>query len=94
MAYLITHFYDGGNAGQYEAAIAAVHPLGGLPAGQRYHAAGPCDGGWLIVAVWDSKASCDRFVTETLLPTLPTVEGGLAGPPQERAAEVVNLITA
>ena len=45
MAYLITHFYDGGNAGQYEAAIAAVHPLGGLPAGQRYHAAGPCDGG-------------------------------------------------
>jgi hypothetical protein len=94
MAYLITHFYDGGNAGQYQAAIAAVHPPAGLPAGQVYHAAGPCDGGWLIASVWDSKASCDRFVTEILLPTLPTVEGGFAGPPHERAAEVAYLITA
>ena len=94
MAYLISHFYDGGNAGQYEATIAVVHPHGGLPAGQLYHAAGPCDGGWLVAAVWDSKASCDRFVTETLLPELPKVVGGFAGPPQERAAEVANLITA
>ncbi len=94
MAYLITHFYDGGNAGQYEATVTAVHPPGGLPAGQVYHAAGPCDGGWIVVAVWDSKASCDRFVAETLLPALPKVEGGFAGPPQERAAEVANLMTA
>ena len=96
MTYLITHYYDGGNAGHYEATIAAIHPVGGkgLPAGQVYHAAGPCDGGWLVVAAWDSKASCDLFVTETLLPELPKIVGGLAGPPQERAAEVANLLTA
>ena len=94
MAYMITHFYEGGAAAQYDATVAAVHPPGGLPAGQTYHAAGPCEGGWLIVAVWDSKASCDRFVAETLIPALPNVKGGLAGPPEERAAEVANLLTA
>ena len=41
MAFLITHFYEGGTAGQYEAVVDAVHPPGGLPAGQVYHAAGP-----------------------------------------------------
>ena len=94
MAYLITHFYEGGTAEQYEATVEAVHPPGGLPAGQQYHAAGPCEGGWLIAAVWDSKDSCDRFVSDTLLPALPSVEGALAGPPQERTAEVANLLTA
>ncbi|MDH3226326.1 MAG: hypothetical protein OEM67_04465 [Thermoleophilia bacterium] len=94
MAYMITHFYEGGTAGQYEATLNAAHPPGGLPVGQEYHAAGPCEGGWLVVAVWDSKASCDRFIREVLMPTLPSVEGGFAGPPQERTAEVANLLTA
>lgn len=94
MAFMLTHFYEGGTASQYQATIDAVHPAGGLPAGQRYHAAGPTDGGWLIVAVWDSKASCDEFVAKTLLPTLPTISGGFAGPPQERTADVANLVTA
>ncbi len=94
MAYLITHFYQGGTKDQYDATVKAVHPEGGLPAGQVYHAAGACDGGWLVVAVWDSKESCDRFVSDTLMPTLPTLEGGLVGPPQERTAEVHNLVTA
>ena len=52
------------------------------------------DGGWLVVAVWESKDACDAFVSETLVPALPTVSGGLEGPPQERAAEVANLLTA
>jgi len=94
MAYLLTHFYEGGTQEQYEATRDAVHPAGGLPEGQSYHAAGPTDGGWLIAAVWDSKAACDQFIAETLLPTLPNIEGGLAGPPQERAAEVHTLLTA
>ena len=45
MAFLITHFYEGGTAEQYEAVIEVAHPAGGgLPAGQTYHAAGPTDG--------------------------------------------------
>jgi hypothetical protein len=93
MTYLLTHFWPGGTEEQYRVTLAEVHPAGGLPEGQRYHAAGPTEGGLLIAAVWDSKEHSDRFVSETLLAKSP-VEGGLVGPPEERAAEIVNLQTA
>lgn len=94
MAFLITHFYEGGTADQYQAVLDAAHPSGGLPAGQTYHAAGPTDGGWLIIAVWDSEASFDTFVNDVLMPALQTTTGGFAGPPQQRTAEISNLLTA
>lgn len=94
MAFLITHFYEGGTAAQYQAVVDAVHPPGGLPAGQVYHAAGPTDGGWLIAAVWDSQDSFDQFASEILMPALGDLQGGFAGPPQQRTAEVANLVTA
>jgi hypothetical protein len=94
MAVLITHFSEGGTADQYQAVIDAAHPAGGLPPGQSYHAAGPTDGGWLIAKVWDSEAAFDAFVHDTLLPALDDVDGGFAGPPQERTAEVSNLFVA
>jgi hypothetical protein len=93
MAYLITHFYKDGTAEQYKAVVQAVHPLGALPAGQVYHAAGPTDGGRLIAAIWDSKSTFDQFLKETLIPTLPKVTGGFANPPKERTAEIANLQT-
>lgn len=92
MAYLLTHFWPGATEEQYRTTIAAVHPPGGLPDGQLYHAAGPTEGGILIAAVWDSKESSDRFVHEVLLPSMP-VDGGFDGQPEERAAEVANLET-
>lgn len=92
MAYLMTHFWPGGTEEQYRSMQAAVHPAGGLPAGQIHHAAGPTEGGYLIAAVWDSKQSADRFVTEVLMAAMP-VEGGFAGPPEERVADVSNLET-
>ena len=93
MAYLMTHFWRGGTEDQYRTTVAAVHPPDGLPEGQLYHAAGPTEGGILIAAVWDSKESADRFLSETLMPAMP-VEGGFSGQPDERVAEVVNLQTA
>jgi hypothetical protein len=49
------------------------------------------DGGILISAVWESKDHSDRFVSDTLLPSMP-VEGGFTGQPEERTAEVINLV--
>lgn len=94
MAYMVSHFFEGGTEEQYKAVLGDAHPGGSLPAGQTYHAAGPTEGGWLVVAVWDSKDECDSFVSGTLIPTLTNVTGGFSGPPQERAAEVANLVTA
>ena len=81
MAYLITQFFEGGTAEQYEVVLGAAHPGGALPPGQTYHAAGPTEGGWLVVAVWNSKDAYDRFLSETLMPTLSQVSGGFSGPP-------------
>lgn len=91
MAYLLTHFYPNGTEAQYNAALARVHPKDGLPPGQTFHAAGPTEDGWLVVALWDSKEYCDRFIAETLVPGLAETEGAFKGPPQEHAAEVVKL---
>ena len=93
MAYLITHFYPGATKQQYIATVDAVHPAGDLPRGQVFHAAGPTEGGWLVVAVWESKEACDRFVADILMPKLPTIEGGVVGPPEERSMVVDTLHT-
>ncbi len=95
MAYGIVHFFPGGTKDQYEASLAAVHPnRGTLPAGQIYHAAGPSQGGWTIVAIHESKASWEGFRDNVLMPALSKgVQGGFTSPPQEQAFEVANLQT-
>ena len=93
MAYLITHFWPGATEEQYRATVAVVHPPGGLPEGQLYHAAGPTDGGFLIAAVWDSKDRYDTFLREKLIASMP-IDGGFSGQPDERTAELANVQTA
>jgi hypothetical protein len=93
MAYLITHFWPDATEEQYHATVKVLHPENGLPAGQTFHAAGPTEGGILIAAVWDSKEAFDTFMTEKLIPSMP-IEGGVTGHPEERKAEVINLLSA
>jgi hypothetical protein len=73
--------------------VATVHPPAGLPEGQVYHAAGATDGGIRITAVWDSKAQYESFLHDKLMASMP-IEGGFAGRPEERSAEIFNLLTA
>ena len=96
MAYGIVHQFAGGTKEQYEASIAAVHPGdGSLPEGQVFHAAGPSEGGWTIVAVHDSRESWERFRDSVLVPRMSQgIEGGFTAPPQETAFEVHNQATA
>lgn len=89
MSYLQTHFWPGGTEEQYRAMIEALHPASGLPEGQRSHTSGPTDGGYLISVIWDSKEQSEAFMQNTLMPALP-VQGGFAGAPQERTAEVAH----
>lgn len=92
MSYLLTHFWPGATEDQYRATLAAVHPDGGagLPTGQLQHVAAHTEDGIVIVAVWDSKESSDRFVVETLLPSMPA--DGFQGQPEERSATIFNSI--
>jgi hypothetical protein len=93
MAYAILHHFPGGTKEQYEASIAAVHPgAGRLPEGQVFHAAGPSNGGWTIVAVHDSKESWERFRDQVLMPRMKQgIKGGFATPPQETAIDVYKI---
>lgn len=90
MAYGVVHQFAGGTREQYEASVAAVHPSdGSLPPGQIFHAAGPSDGGWTIVALHDSKESWERFRDNELMPRMVAgIEGGFTAPPAETAFEV------
>jgi len=92
VAYLITHFWAGATMDQYNATVAVVHPPNGLPEGQVYHVAGPTEGGVLIAAVWESKDQFDHFLRDTLMASMP-IDGGFTGQPEERIAEVANLVT-
>jgi hypothetical protein len=91
MAYgIINHFPDGTQE-QYENVVKVVHPDEGasLPEGQTFHIAGATDdGGWVVIALWDEKASWERFRDETLMPGLESVSDGFSGPPEHTGYEV------
>jgi len=85
----IVHRFPGGTKEQYDASIAEVHPPDGLPEGQTHHAAGATDDGWIVIALWDSKDSWERFRDGTLTPGLERLgDRGLPGPPQETTFEI------
>jgi selenophosphate synthase len=91
MSYLLTHFWPGGTEEQYRTTVAAVAEAAGGVLPEMFHAGGPTDGGILIAAVYESKEECDRFVAETLMPLMP-LDGGLVGPPEQRAAEITHSV--
>lgn len=86
----IVHRFPGGTKDQYEAGLARVHPPdGSLPEGQTYHAAGATDDGWIVIALWDSRESWERFRDETLMPGLQALgDAGFPSPPQETTFEI------
>jgi hypothetical protein len=94
MAYGVVHHFPGGTREQYEASVAAVHPSdGSLPGGQIFHAAGPSEGGWTIIAVHDSKESWEEFRDNTLFPRMQQgIEGGLSGPPEQTEIDVYTVL--
>lgn len=57
--------------------------LTGLAVGQILHLAGPYDGGWRTVDVWESQEAADRFFRDHLSAAFAATGGvPTAGPPQ------------
>ena len=93
MAYGVVHHFAGGTQEQYEASLRAVHPGDGLPEGQTFHAAGPSEGGWTVMAVHDSQESWERFRDEILMPRMQAgIEGGFDGPPEETVIDLYRVM--
>ena len=93
MAFGVVHHFPGGTKEQYDASIAAVHPSPDeLPPGQTFHAAGPSDGGWTIMAVHESRESWESFRDDILLPRMQAgIEGGFASPPEETEIDLYKV---
>lgn len=94
MTYGIVHTFAGGTKEQYEASIAAVHPEGGgLPEGQIYHAAGPSEEGWTVIAVHDTQQGWEKFRDGILMPQMTQgIPGGFTSPPKETSFEIYNEV--
>jgi len=94
MPYGIVHHFPGGTKEQYEASIAAVHPgAGQLPDGQVFHAAGPSEGGWIIMAVHESQESWERFRDQILVPRMQAgIDGGFPTPPEETTIDLYAML--
>ena len=70
MAIVVISKAPGVTAEQDKMMIAALDLEGNPPAGARARLAGPTEGGWQIISLWDSQESWDAFVSERLTPAL------------------------
>ena len=88
MAIGIVHRWPGGTKEHYEAAVVAAHPPDALPEGQTHHFAGPTEGGWQVVAIWDSQEQLDAFIA-TMPSTLEALgDKAFPAPPEQIIFEV------
>src|SRR5712691_9013763 len=65
---------------QYDQVLEAFR--GKTAEGRIFHVAGPMEGGWRIVDVWESQEAVNKFFQEQLGPELQEVGLAAATPPQ------------
>ena len=84
MAIAIMHDVPGVTQRQYDQVSEKLRQQGvTVPvAGQLFHAAGPIDGGWRTVDVWESREAADRFFGEHLAAIFAEVGITADQPPQ------------
>jgi hypothetical protein len=94
MAIVVVNEIEGGEQGFYEQVTSRVMPNNQLPAGCRVHIAGPVDGGWRVITVWDSDEQFERFRTDTLVPAMQEAGRGASVSPAVHTNPVFSHITA
>lgn len=94
MAVVVVNEVPEGDQSFYDEINAKVMPDRQLPEGCQVHIAGPLDGGWRVITVWDSEEQFQQFRTDKLIPALQEVgrEGMVA--PKIQTSPVHRLITA
>jgi hypothetical protein len=78
----------------YDAVTGKVMSGDELPEGCEVHIAGPVEGGWRVITVWDSRERFDRFREEKLLPAIREVAGDAPDDVAPEVDPVHRLITA
>lgn len=73
---------------QYEQARDQAAPGNQPPPGMLYHAAGPIEGGFCVVEVWESQEAAQRFLDEKLGQALQAANIQ----PQAKFFQVINTM--
>ena len=74
---------------QYDAAVEQLNLAESLPEGWIFHAAGPIEGGWRVVEVWESQEAADAYFQERLGQVLQNVGVSLDQPDSFRVYNVI-----
>ncbi len=94
MAVVVVNSIPQGSREFYDQVSARVAPNDQLPEGCSVHIAGPSNGGWRVITVWDSEERFQQFRNETLIPAMKEVGGDGFIAPSVQPEEVYKLITA
>ena len=70
MAIVVVNEMQGGGEELYERINPKVMPNGELPEGCQLHIAGPVEGGWRVITVWDSEPAFEEFRNSKLIPAI------------------------
>jgi hypothetical protein len=84
MAVCLVIDIPGGTQEQYDAVMEQLRESGGaLGEGQTSHVAGPTDGGFMVIDVWNSRDDFDRFMAGRLGEAIQA-----AGVPEPQVREI------
>jgi hypothetical protein len=74
---------------QYDSVMDALALDNDPPTGLVMHMAGPKEGGWRVIEVWESRGSLEAFMKERLMAA--TQEAGWQGQPRIEFFDAYNL---
>jgi hypothetical protein len=90
MAVAFLQEFSGLTQEQYDQAIEKLQRGGIRGEGRIFHVAGPIEGGWRVVDVWESQDAWDKYFQQ-LGPILQEV--GIVHPPQSKVWPVHNSLS-
>jgi hypothetical protein len=90
MAVVVIADAPGMTAEQDQAVQERLNRAGGPPSGRIARLAGPIEGGWRILTIWESEADWHTFVRERLAPAAQQ-EGRPVVPPQIWSVQHIEL---
>jgi hypothetical protein len=81
--------FPGATKEQYNKVIEILQLGGKTGKGGIFHVAGPMEGGWRVVDVWESQEAFDKFLKEKLANAMQ--QAGIK-PPQPKVWPVHNIL--
>ena len=89
MAISMLMEWEGVTQEQYDRGMEGLHLDENPPEGLILHIAGPAEGGWRVVDIWESAGAWERFLNERLAPVVQQV--GMSGEPRVQVIPVHNV---